>query len=215
MWECKSISRGGSIRQTISGLDGVSALPETERQRTPEKSLFGPPHPLKRRVCKINGKTFDMTRAIVYIHIMTTKLDLFTMENCVCSNLRSVTRAVTRVFDAQVRRMGIRPTQTPILCALHAKDVWGMAELSECLGLERTTLLRNLRPLQREGLVRARGGGRGGHVELEITEKGRAALAKVLPAWRSAQERVVAVLGRERWSSIIRDLEKAATKLKE
>jgi len=47
-----------------------------------------------------------------------------------------------------------------------------MAELSEWLGMERTTLLRNLRPLQRDGLVRAKGGGRGGHVELEITEKG-------------------------------------------
>jgi len=86
--------------------------------------------------------------------------------------------------------------------------------LSEWLGMERTTLLRNLRPLQRDGLVRAKGGGRGGHVELEITEKGRRTLAKLHPAWRSAQEKVVATLGRERWSSIIRDLEVVAAKLK-
>jgi len=90
-----------------------------------------------------------------------------------------------------------------------------MAELSEWLGMERTTLLRNLRPLQRDGLVRANGGGRGGHVELEITEKGRMALAKMFPAWRSAQDKVVAILGKERWSSIIRDLGDVAMKLKE
>lgn len=89
-----------------------------------------------------------------------------------------------------------------------------MAELSEWLGMERTTLLRNLRPLQRDGLLRAKGGGRGGHVELEITEKGREALARTLPAWRSAQDKVVATLGKERWSSIITDLESAATQLK-
>jgi DNA-binding MarR family transcriptional regulator len=89
-----------------------------------------------------------------------------------------------------------------------------MAELSEWLGMERTTLLRNLRPLQRDGLVRAKRGGRGGHVELEITEKGRAALAKMLPGWRSAQDKVVALLGKERWSAIISDLEEVATKLK-
>jgi DNA-binding MarR family transcriptional regulator len=51
-------------------------------------------------------------------------------------------------------------------------------------------------------------------VELEITEKGRTALANALPAWRSAQDKVVAILGRERWSAIISDLEDVAAKLK-
>ena len=89
-----------------------------------------------------------------------------------------------------------------------------MAELSEWLGMERTTLLRNLQPLQRDGLVRVKGGGRGGHVKLEITERGRKTLAKMLPGWRSAQDKVVATLGKERWSMIISDLTEAATKLK-
>ncbi len=136
------------------------------------------------------------------------------VENCTCFNVRRTSRAITQFFDAEVRRHGIRPTQTPILGALQAKDGWDMAELSEWLGVERTTLLRNLRPLQRDGLVRAKGGGPGRHVELEITEKGRTALAKTLPAWRSAQKKVVAILGKERWSAIITDLEDVATKLK-
>jgi DNA-binding MarR family transcriptional regulator len=136
------------------------------------------------------------------------------IENCTCFNVRRVARVITQFFDAEVRRHGIRPTQTPILGALQARSGWGMAELSEWLGMERTTLLRNLRPLQRDGLVRTRGGGRGGHIELQITQKGRAALAKMLPAWRSAQDKVVATLGQERWSAIIRDLERVAVKLR-
>ena len=136
------------------------------------------------------------------------------MQNCTCFNVRRASRVITQFFDAEARRHGIRPTQTPILRALQAKSGWSMAELSEWLGMERTTLLRNLRPLQRDGLVRAKRGGRGGHVELEITEKGRAALAKMLPGWRSAQDKVVALLGKERWSAIICDLEEVATKLK-
>ena len=135
------------------------------------------------------------------------------MENCVCFNLRWVTRAVTQFFDAEVRRHGIRPTQTPILSTLRAKSGLGMAELSDWLGMERTTLLRNLRPLQRDGLVQATGSGRGGHVELAITEKGRKALAKMFPAWMAAQEKVVATLGKQRWSAIIGDLEQAALEL--
>jgi DNA-binding MarR family transcriptional regulator len=89
-----------------------------------------------------------------------------------------------------------------------------MAELCDYLGMERTTLVRNLRPLERDGLVRSKGGGRGGHVQLFITPKGRTALAKLLPAWRSAQNKVVATLGRERWSQILRDLDLVAHELK-
>jgi DNA-binding MarR family transcriptional regulator len=142
------------------------------------------------------------------------QLDMTSVENCTCFNVRRVSRVITQFFDAEVRRHGIRPTQTPILGALQAKSGWSMAELSEWLGMERTTLLRNLRPLQRDGLVQAKGAGRGGLVELGITAKGRTALAKTLPAWRSAQDKVVSSLGKERWSTIIRDLQKAATKLR-
>ena len=95
------------------------------------------------------------------------------MENCVCFNLRWVTRVVTQFFDAEMRRHGIRPTQGSILLALNAKESWSMAELSDWLGMDRTTLVRNLRPLQRDGLAQAVGGGRGGRVELAITAKGR------------------------------------------
>ena len=144
---------------------------------------------------------------------MTKELNLSAMENCVCFNLRWVTRAVTQFFDAEMRRHGIRPTQTPILGALAARSGRKMEELSDWLGMERTTLVRNLRPLQRDGLVRVTGGGRGGKVELAITEKGRKALAKMLPAWRAAQEKVVETLGAQRWSAIITDLEQAALKL--
>jgi DNA-binding MarR family transcriptional regulator len=145
---------------------------------------------------------------------MKKPLDMTSVENCTCFNVRRISRAITQFFDAEVRRHGIRPTQAPILRSLQAKNGWSMAELSEWLGMERTTLLRNLRPLQRDGFVRAKGGGQGGHVKLEITEKGRAAIAKTLPAWRSAQDKVVAILGNERWSTIISDLNDVVTKLK-
>ena len=150
----------------------------------------------------------------MYIHIMRKELDLTAVENCACFNIRRISRLITQFFDAEVRRFGLRPTQMSILGSLQAKTEWGMAELSEWLGMERTTLLRNLQPLQRDGLVRVKGGGRGGHVELEITERGRKALAKMLPGWRSAQDKVVATLGKERWSMIISDLTEVGTKLK-
>jgi DNA-binding MarR family transcriptional regulator len=144
---------------------------------------------------------------------MTKTLDLAAMENCVCFNLRWVTRAVTQFFDAELRRHGIRPTQTPILAALTAKPGWSMEELSDWLGMERTTLVRNLRPLARDGLVEITGTGRGGRVSVSISAKGKKDLEKARPAWRAAQRTVVKTLGEHRWSAILSDLDRAALAL--
>jgi len=144
---------------------------------------------------------------------MTKDLDMSAVENCVCFNLRWVTRAVTQFYDAEMRRHGIRPTQGSILASLQAKDSWNMAELSDWLGMERTTLVRNLRPLQRDGFVRVGGGGRGRLVELAITAKGRKQMEKLTPAWRAAQSAAVKTLGEKRWSAILSDLETAALAL--
>lgn len=132
------------------------------------------------------------------------------MENCVCFNLRMVTRIVTKFFDAEMRRHGIRPTQGTILLSLNGKSSWTMAELSEWLGMDRTTLVRNLQPLQRDGLVEAAGGGRGSRVEVSITSEGREKIAECLPAWRAAQSAAVNALGEERWSELLTDLKTAA-----
>jgi DNA-binding MarR family transcriptional regulator len=112
-----------------------------------------------------------------------------------------------------MRRHGIRPTQGSILAALNAQDSWTMAELSDWLGMERTTLVRNLRPLQRDGFVKTSGGGRGRLVELAITAKGRKQMEKLAPAWRAAQRAAVKTLGEQRWSAILSDLETAASAL--
>ncbi|MEY2603059.1 MAG: hypothetical protein QOH31_833 [Verrucomicrobiota bacterium] len=148
------------------------------------------------------------------MHTMRPKgLDFAVPENCVCLNLRRITRAVTRFFDAEIRRYGVRPTQESILAALIAQQGWTMAELSDWLGMERTTLVRNLRPLQRDGLVEVGGGGRGRLVALAITAKGRKQMEILTPAWRAAQNAVVKTLGEKRWSAVLSDLETAALAL--
>lgn len=146
--------------------------------------------------------------------MVSKELDMSAAENCVCFNLRRVTRAVTQFYDAEMRRHGIRPTQGSILASLMNKDRWNMAELTDWLGMERTTLVRNLRPLQRDGLVQINGGGRGNLVELSITSKGRKQFEKLTPAWKAAQCAVVKTLGEKRWSAILSDLETAVSALK-
>ena len=144
---------------------------------------------------------------------MTKALDLNSMENCVCFNLRWVSRALTQFFVSELNHHGLLPTQTPILAALSARPEAGMAELSDWLGMDRTTLVRNLRPLERDGLVKSAGKGRGNKVSLSLTLKGRTALQRFLPDWQVAQKKVIRTLGKERWTEILRDLERAALAL--
>lgn len=145
---------------------------------------------------------------------MSNEVDFLVRANCVCFNLRRVARVVTQFFDAEMRRHGIRSNQGSILSALHGSGPTNMADLSDFLGMERTTLLRNLRPLQRDGFVTIEGGGHGSRVELSLTAKGRSQVAKLTPAWESAQRRAVKVLGEKRWSDILADLDTAASALK-
>jgi len=140
-------------------------------------------------------------------------LDLCAMQNCLCFNLRSTSRALTQFFSSKLSAHGLLPTQTPILSVLANRAEASMAELSDWLSMDRTTLVRNLRPLERDGLVKLSGKGRGGKVMVEITPKGKSALAKLMPDWRAAQRAVVKTLGEERWSAILSDLKRAAQAL--
>lgn len=90
-----------------------------------------------------------------------------------------------------------------------------MEQLSDWLGMDRTTLVRNLKPLEREGFLKIDGGGRGTRVALSLTSKGKKELAKVQSAWSSAQKAMIKTLGEERWSAILTDLGKATSDLKQ
>jgi DNA-binding MarR family transcriptional regulator len=144
------------------------------------------------------------------MHSMNAKLR--TMENCVCFNLRCASRAMTRFYEAALAGSDLKVTQTPILGALAANpDGLTMARLSEWLEMDRTTLLRNLRPLEKQGFVKLATDGR--RTVLLLTKAGQRALADSFKAWQKAQQRVTATLGAKRWEEIIRDLEKAAAAL--
>src|SRR5438045_9675622 len=100
----------------------------------------------------------DVAALVVHIHTkMSKELDMSAGENCVCFNLRWVTRAVTQFYDADMRRHGIRPTQGSILASLQTRHSWNMAELRDWMGMERTKLERNLHWLMRVVLVKVVG----------------------------------------------------------
>src|SRR4051812_16926913 len=75
------------------------------------------------------------------------------LDECACQKVRMAARAVTRAYDEALRPVGLRATQLSVLVAVAAEDAVSIASLSRVLGMDRSTLTRNLRPLEKEGLV--------------------------------------------------------------
>ena len=110
---------------------------------------------------------------------------------CACIALRRATRAVTAAYDAALAPSGLRVTQFSVLRTLARLGPLGVTRLAEKVALDRSTMGRNLDPLERRGLV---------HIEVGVTDRrervahltpaGEAAIEAALPLWRDAQGRV-------------------------
>jgi DNA-binding MarR family transcriptional regulator len=109
---------------------------------------------------------------------------------CICVNLRCAARAVTAMYDEALAASGIKITQFSLLRAVERNEPVAISALSEDLDLDRTTLARNLAPLQRDGLIELAAGSDRRVTEVWLTKKGRAAIAKALPLWRRIQQEV-------------------------
>jgi DNA-binding MarR family transcriptional regulator len=142
----------------------------------------------------------------------STPADLRRYGECVCFNLRWISRLVTQFYERRLGGSGLRFTQTPILARLAAGPA-KMAELSDWLALERTALLRTVQPLLDEGYVARTPAAHGRGWELSVTPAGLRLLTKLQPEWEKVQREVVAALGEAPWRNFLTAAESAATKL--
>ncbi len=125
---------------------------------------------------------------------------------CACQKMRQASRKISRMYDEALRPTGIKTTQFTMLSIITRNDGATLTALAEVLGVERTTLSRNLRPLERRGLIAVSAEGYRRARSAEITEKGVAVLEKALPLWRSAQKSLKRILGDDIWRRIQSEL---------
>jgi len=118
--------------------------------------------------------------------------------DCICVNLRRAARAMTALYDEALAPAGIKVTQFSLLRAVERNEPAAIGTLSEELDLDRTTLARNLSPLQRDGLIELAAGDDRRVTEVRLTRKGRVAVEKALPLWRDAQARLGARFSADR-----------------
>ena len=127
-------------------------------------------------------------------------------ELCNCFAVRQAARRITRLYERHLSETGLTSAQFSILVTVGEREGITMAELAEAMGMDRTTLLRALKPLTRPGWVRASKGDAPRQLHLSLTAPGRRQQALAAQRWQAAQHEFENEVGRERAARLRRDL---------
>ena len=126
--------------------------------------------------------------------------------NCSCFNLRKASRVITQFYDHCLAPAGIRITQFSLLISMAAEPTQTLTQLAHNLVMDRTTLTRNLKPLERTGLIRSIEAKDRRSKAYALTEQGATVLNVAMPLWQNAQKKIMVVLGDERFKFILKEL---------
>ena len=120
-------------------------------------------------------------------------------EQCTCLAVRQAARHITQFYDHHLAAAGLRTTQYSILVKLKRHGMMTINALADAMVMDRTTLGRNILPLEREGLLSIAPGRKDRRSkELRLTEAGAERLRAGYEGWKKAQREFAAAFGDER-----------------
>jgi|SRR5450631_2010593 DNA-binding MarR family transcriptional regulator len=131
------------------------------------------------------------------------------LDLCNCFATRQAARHITRLYERHLAEADLTSAQFSILVVLDERRHASMGEMADALVMERTTLLRAVKPLQRDGFVMSkRGDGEGDprQVTFSLTAAGRNKLKDAMTHWMSAQQEFEAQVGSTRAARMRNDL---------
>src|SRR5882724_799407 len=121
---------------------------------------------------------------------------------CACQNLRRLSRVVTRIYDQELRRVGLEITQFGLLTALAAVGEANQKRLSAGFAMDSTTLTRTLGLLRNQGWIHVRPGKDRRERVFRLTEAGKRQIAMAQPHWQAAERRLRKTLGPSGWKQM-------------
>ena len=128
-------------------------------------------------------------------------------QGCVCFNIRKSARAITQLYEDALRPTGLRATQFTLLVATRVMGTATINDLAKGLVMDRTTLTRNVKPLEKQGFIRVMPGKNDRRErEVTLTLAGQEILSEALPLWKTVQETVIEALGQGRVRRLLKDL---------
>lgn len=123
---------------------------------------------------------------------------------CACATARHVARTLTQLYDAALRDTGLEAPQFALLMAIDQIGPCNQSALGERYALDKTTVSRNLKWLERQGWVHGSIGKSRRERELALTAEGRKRLIAARPKWRKAQAILRAEMSGADWNAMLR-----------
>lgn len=120
-----------------------------------------------------------------------------TSETCICTALRMAAQSSTGFYDDILAPSGLKVTMFRLLRRIEDNPDVSITGLARLTGLDRSTLGRNLRVLEKQGLVALPTGADERARALSLTPRGQAALSTARPLWAKAQTRMRATVGQD------------------
>jgi DNA-binding MarR family transcriptional regulator len=114
---------------------------------------------------------------------------------CYCDVLRKATRKITAIYDAALIPAGVNLAQFSLLRKIQRADSVSLSELGRLAALDRSTIGRNVRVLQRMDLVRVTPGEDQREATVTLGGRGFAVLSEATPLWDGAQRLIEAKFG--------------------
>ncbi|AXF18474.1 MarR family winged helix-turn-helix transcriptional regulator [Paraburkholderia caledonica] len=128
-------------------------------------------------------------------------------DECNCFALRQAARHITQMYERHLSTVGVTAAQFTILAKLARTPNLPILDLADAMVMERTTLVRAMKPLQRDGLVVAESAEHDGRTYLfSLTEKGEKTFDQAAIAWRAAQSEFEEKFGRDRAKALRAEL---------
>jgi DNA-binding MarR family transcriptional regulator len=121
---------------------------------------------------------------------------------CYNTALRGAARLITARYDAAIGDIGIGSAQFTLLKTLAAHEPLALTELGVRLRLDRSTIGRNVRVLEKSGLLKLGDGSDGRETAVTLTAQGHAVLAAAAPLWERAQRDLERRLGKDGAASL-------------
>jgi DNA-binding MarR family transcriptional regulator len=121
--------------------------------------------------------------------------DYMAAAGCFCLASRQAARKITRLYDSLMQGSGVRITQFTILSQLMLRGEMPIGRLAGILGMERTTLSRNLNLLENNKWVSVNAGEDPRARMIGITAQGRGIVRRGFPYWSKAQAHIGNMLG--------------------
>lgn len=125
-------------------------------------------------------------------------------QACIADKLRLLNRIITQLYDDRLRPTGMTTSQMNILVVVAKYGEASPQQVGNWLHLEKSTLSRNVRRLQKSGWLRILQSDKKHTHALKLTSKGGQVLHKGLPLWESAQREAEAILGKTGIQEIMR-----------